>query len=151
MNVSHLGTTPAMIAAILLAAAATVAPGPVLAATPSVVNVELDEAGTGEVIKLDKTSVPAGKVTFDVTNASVMHEHELIVVKTPLKPEQFATNKDRSRIDEKKFKGAQELSDLKPDAKGKLAMDLKPGHYVLFCNIKNHFKDGMYAELTVTE
>ena len=29
-------------------------------------------------------------------------------------------------------------------------MNLTQGHYVLFCNIKNHFKGGMYAELTVT-
>jgi uncharacterized cupredoxin-like copper-binding protein len=133
--------------ALLLALAG----GPARAAAPSVVNVELDERGGGEVLRLDKASVPAGEVTFNVKNASMMNHHEMIVAKIPLTPDKFPTNKDKSKVDEKKFKGAKEVSDIKPSGDGKLTMKLTPGHYVLFCNIKNHFKDGMYAELNVTE
>src|SRR4051812_27419395 len=89
--------------AVLLALAA----GPARAAgEPTTVNVELDEQGTGEVLRLDKTSVPAGEVIFQVKNASMMHDHEMIVVKTPLTPDKFPANKDKSKVDEKKFKGA---------------------------------------------
>lgn len=121
-----------------------------LAAEPSVVQVELNNTGKVETMKLDRTSVPAGKVHFVVTNASFDDTHEMIIVKTDLTPAQFPTNKDGSKVDEKKFKGAKEVSDIKSGGTGTLDMNLKPGHYVLFCNIKNHFKGGMYAELTVT-
>ena len=74
----------------------------------------------------------------------------MIVVKTALTPDKFPTNADHSRVNEKKFKGAEEVSEIKPGDTGHLDTTLTPGHYVLFCNIKNHFKGGMYAELTVT-
>ena len=124
--------------------------GSAQAATPSVVKVQLDNTGKVETLKLDRTSVPAGIVRFEVTNASMDDTHEMIVVKTPLTPDKFPTNKDGSKVDEKSFKGAKEVSDIKSGGTGTLDMNLTAGHYVLFCNIKNHFKNGMYAELTVT-
>ncbi len=124
---------------------------PALAAAPTIVKVKLDNTGNMQMLAVDPVTVPAGKVEFDVTNASMDSEHEMIVVKTPLAPTQFPTNADRSRVEEKKFKSAKEVSELKPGDSGKLDATLTPGHYVLFCNVKNHFKDGMYAELTVTD
>ena len=124
--------------------------GSAQAATSSVVKVQLDNTGKVETLKLDRTSVPAGKVRFEVTNASMDDTHEMIVVKTPLTPDKFPANKDGSKVDEKSFKGAKEVSDIKSGGTGTLDMNLTAGHYVLFCNTKNHFKGGMYAELTVT-
>jgi uncharacterized cupredoxin-like copper-binding protein len=137
--------------ALLLAAPViALAVAPALAATPTVIKVKLDNTGNMQMLTLAPVTVPAGKVEFDVANASVDAEHEMIVVKTPLAPDQLPTNADRSRVDEDKFPGAEEVSELKPGTAGKLEATLAAGHYVLFCNIKNHFKDGMYAELTVT-
>lgn len=123
---------------------------PAFAAAPSVVQVELNNTGKMETMKLDRSSVPAGKVRFEVTNASFDDAHEMIVVKTELTPDKFPTNKDGSKVDEDKFSDAEEIEGIKSGGKGTLDMDLTQGHYVLFCNIKNHFKGGMYAELTVT-
>jgi uncharacterized cupredoxin-like copper-binding protein len=53
-------------------------------------------------------------------------------------------------VDEKKLKGIKELDDLKPGKDGTLTLNLKPGHYVVFCNEPGHFQAGMRAELTVT-
>ena len=121
-----------------------------LAAAPSVVQVELNNTGKMETMKLDRATVPAGMVRFEVTNASFDDAHEVIVVKTELAPEKFPTNKDGSKVNEDKFTGAEEVEGIKSGGKGTLDMNLTQGHYVLFCNIKNHFKGGMYAELTVT-
>ncbi len=123
---------------------------PALAATPAVVKVELNNTGKVETLKLDRATVPAGKVRFEVSNASFDNSHEMIVVKTDLTPDKFPTNKDGSKVNEDKFTGAEEVEGIKAGGKGTLDMDLTQGHYVLFCNIKNHFKGGMYAELTVT-
>ncbi len=123
---------------------------PALAAEPTVVHVTLDNMGDAEIMRLDRTSVPAGPVRFEVTNQSADQTHELIVVRTDLTPEQFPTTADARRVDEDRFQGAEELEDIRMGGAGELLLDLKPGHYVLFCNLKNHFKDGMNAELTVT-
>jgi len=124
---------------------------PAWADAPTVIKVDLDNTGSMQMLKLEPSTVTAGKVRFQVSNASVDSEHEMIVVKTPLTPDKFPTNADHSKVNEKKFKGAEEVSDIKPGDTGKLDTTLTPGHYVLFCNVKNHFKGGMYAELTVTK
>ena len=89
--------------------------------------VQLDNTGKVETLKLDRTSVPAGKVRFEVTNASMDDTHEMIVVKTPLTPDKFPTNKDGSKVDEKSFKGAKEVSDIKSGGTGTLDMISRQG------------------------
>ena len=73
---------------------------PALAAAPSVVQVELNNTGKMETMKLDRATVPAGMVRFEVTNASFDDAHEMIVVKTELAPDKFPTNKDGSKVNE---------------------------------------------------
>ena len=68
---------------------------------------------------------------------------------TALTPDQFPLAKAGDRVDEKKLKGIKELGDLKPGKTGAMTVDLKPGHYVVFCNQPGHFGHGMHAELTV--
>ncbi len=143
-----------LLALVPVAGLLTAAVGPTLAATTpanaTTVHVELGENGSMEMIKLDRASVPAGKVIFEVTNTSMVEPHEMIVVKTPLAPTQFPTTPDKSRVIEQKLKGAHEISGLQPGQSGKLTLDLAPGHYVLYCNVKNHFKDGMHTDFEVT-
>jgi hypothetical protein len=72
------------------------------------------------------------------------------VVRTDLTPAQFPTSPDGSRVDESRFQDAQEVEDIQMGGAGELLVDLAPGHYVLFCNLRNHFRNGMNAELQVT-
>jgi hypothetical protein len=74
----------------------------------------------------------------------------VLVVGTPLAPQQLPVEADGSRIDETKLEGVTELGDIDPGGSGTLTMSLQPGHYVLFCNEPGHFTAGMRAELTVT-
>jgi uncharacterized cupredoxin-like copper-binding protein len=123
---------------------------PVSAAAPTVVTVEMTDRQDGaQVMRLDRAEVPAGKVSFKVKNTSPDLVHEFLVVPTELTPDRFPTTKDGSRVDEKKLKGIKELGDLKPGKEGSLALNLKPGHYVVFCNEPGHFRGGMHAELTI--
>jgi uncharacterized cupredoxin-like copper-binding protein len=121
------------------------------AAPATVVRVTVDNTGSRESMKLDKATIPAGPVQFVVVNNSFDEEHEMIVARTDLVPARFPTTADGSRVLEDKFTGLEEVGEIKPHEEGKLAMSLQPGHYILFCNIKNHFKNGMYAELDVTQ
>jgi uncharacterized cupredoxin-like copper-binding protein len=103
-----------------------------------------------QLMKLDRSDVPAGKVMFRVKNTSPNEVHEFLIVPTQLAPDQLPMTRNGSRVDETKLKGIKELDDLKPGKDGTLTLNLKPGHYVVFCNEPGHFQAGMRAELTVT-
>jgi uncharacterized cupredoxin-like copper-binding protein len=100
-------------------------------------------------IKLDKTIVNAGKVTFIVKNVSKETIHEMLVApmkdKDALLPFVEADNK----VDEEKSGDLGEVSELDPGKSGSLTLDMKPGMYVLFCNVPGHYSAGMWATITV--
>jgi uncharacterized cupredoxin-like copper-binding protein len=122
----------------------------VRAATPTVVTVAMaNEPDGAQVMRLDRPEVPPGRVLFKVRNDSRDTVHEFLLVPTTLAPDQFPLTKAGDRVDEKKLKGIKELGDLKPGKGGAMTVDLKPGHYVFFCNQPGHFGHGMHAELRV--
>lgn len=134
-------------AAALMVAATTAS----FAATAPI-HVILDNKPSGEqVLSLDKKSVKAGKVTFDVSNISKDELHEFLVVKTKLAADKLPMNADGTRVDESKLKDIQELGDIDPGKSGTITLDLKPGHYVLFCNQPGHYTGGMETNFTITQ
>ena len=102
-------------------------------------------------VEIDKKTVKAGKVTFQVTNVSKDTIHELIV--SPIKNDQETLPylKDENRVDEEHGSHLGEVSELEPGQSGSLTVTLKPGSYALFCNIPQHYMDGMWTLLTVTK
>ncbi|WP_131114440.1 sulfocyanin-like copper-binding protein [Lichenihabitans psoromatis] len=96
------------------------------------------------------SSVPAGKVEFDVTNAAMKTGHEMILVKLASKSETLPLDPAKHRIDEKAIKSLGEVSNLKAGAVGVLKASVTPGDYMLICNIKGHYEAGMAAPFTVT-
>lgn len=87
----------------------------------------------------------AGKVTFVVKNAGKL-EHEMVVLKTNTPAGKLVVNA-KSRVSEKGSVG--EAGDIKPGQTKKLTLTLKPGKYVLLCNLAGHYKAGQYAGFTV--
>jgi len=43
-----------------------------------------------------------------------------------------------------------ETGDLVVAATKSLTVDLKPGHYVFFCNLPGHYQSGMHVDVTVS-
>ena len=109
------------------------------AAPASTVDAKLSE------FKIDASTAKAaaGKVTFTATNNGKT-EHELIVIRTD-KP--AADLGKGSRISEAGSVG--EVPSIAAGATKSNAIDLKPGHYALICNIPGHYMGGMHADLTV--
>jgi uncharacterized cupredoxin-like copper-binding protein len=100
-------------------------------------------------IKTDHESVPAGKVTFEVTNDSKDVIHEMLVAPVANADVVLPYNANENRVDEEAAKDLGEVSELDPGKSGALQLDLKPGTYVLYCNIPGHFMAGMWTTLTV--
>ena len=105
------------------------------------------KASLGEYfIKLDKSSVPAGPVRFNVSNDGKV-EHEFVVIKTNLAPAKLPVKGNEADEDVGPSPG--EIPSVKPGQNKTLAVTLKPGKYVLICNLPGHYKLGQYIGFTV--
>jgi len=100
-------------------------------------------------IRVDKSTVKAGAVTFDVTNwsRSVLHEVLVIAVDNPNAPLPY--DYAQARVPEEQVKVLGEAGDLEPNASKTLDLTLAPGSYLLVCNVPGHYAAGMVAALTV--
>lgn len=100
-------------------------------------------------VTLDKDTVSAGKVTFNVTNASKDMIHELIVGHLTDPAKQLPYVASDAKVDEEGSDHLGEVSELDPGKSGALILTLEPGTYVLYCNVANHYMAGMWTLLTV--
>jgi hypothetical protein len=90
------------------------------------------------------STVEAGAVTFKVRNTATIG-HEMVVIKTATKASKIKLENGRASE-----AGSVGEVELKAGKAGSLKLTLKPGHYVLLCNTGNHYKRGMYKDITVT-
>ncbi|OWY00007.1 hypothetical protein B6V75_17745 [Thioclava sp. F1Mire-8] len=161
--------------ALALAALPTLTITPAMAADPATVQVSLwdkgdnamddlgqlppmgfNMAGAGERVSkatmgvtATPAVVPAGKVTFEVKNDSKGTVHEMIVAPVKSATEELPYNKDEMRVDEEKAGHLGEVSELDPGQSGSLTVTLKPGEYILYCNIPGHYVMGMWTLVRV--
>ena len=87
------------------------------------------------------TSVPAGNVTFNATNVGQV-PHELMIERMPIKmdaPNQPNEDAAQGMID-----------DMGPGQSGSMTLNLKPGNYMLFCNVPGHYAMGQHTMFKVT-
>ncbi|MGA7308838.1 MAG: sulfocyanin-like copper-binding protein [Pseudolabrys sp.] len=105
----------------------------------------------GMSVRTNVASVKAGKVTFDVTNLSrsIVHEMIVVAVENPNAPLPYDYN--TGQIPEKQVKMLGETEEMQPNAEKTIAIDLKPGAYLLICNVPGHYAAGMWTPLTVTQ
>jgi uncharacterized cupredoxin-like copper-binding protein len=115
-----------------------------------VVNVKLWDQGSKMGITADRSRVKAGKITFDVENDSKTLVHEMLVVKVGGFDETLPYNPKTAKVYENRVADFGEVSELEPSQSGKLAVNLKPGKYLLVCNMPGHYKMKMYSDLVVT-
>jgi uncharacterized cupredoxin-like copper-binding protein len=101
-------------------------------------------------IAVSQDTVKAGETTFEVLNSSEDTIHEMIIARLKDLTQIFPYNENESRVEEDRIETLGEVSELDPAARGALRLDLKPGSYLLFCNIPGHFRAGMWTVFTVT-
>lgn len=135
-----------VVAALLVAAAAACSRGDA-APRGTLVGVHVSDFK----LSTKTSSVPAGYVTFRIRNTGpsthkfVVDRTDLVADALPLRANGITVNEDS-----KQLHAAGELGEIRLDSTRDLTLDLKPGHYVLFCNLEGHYRGGMYATLEVT-
>jgi uncharacterized cupredoxin-like copper-binding protein len=152
------------VAALVITVAAT---GP-SQATGSVVNVALWDKGADAPMPTDlglgmggdmskatmgisatPDSVKPGMVTFEVLNTSKDQIHEMIVAPLASTKKTLPYIANENRVDEDKEGDLGEVSELDPGKSGALRIEMKPGRYILYCNVPGHYVAGMWTLFTV--
>ena len=153
----RLGRGPSAATAVLLAAAAACGCGSddnsSSAQTPTAKTTTTARPAKGALAaRLDEWSVKpsarrvrAGTVKLTATNSGKT-AHELVVLRTD-KPAARLAKPGARRAPEAGNVG--EVGDLAAAKRGTTVLRLKPGHYVLICNLPGHWAAGMRADLTV--
>jgi uncharacterized cupredoxin-like copper-binding protein len=100
-------------------------------------------------IDVTPDTVKAGEVTFRAVNTSKSMIHEMIVVPVADVNTPLPYNESEQRVDEDAAGSLGEVSELDPGKSGTLTLTLKPGTYILFCNVEGHYMAGMWTLLTV--
>jgi uncharacterized cupredoxin-like copper-binding protein len=90
----------------------------------------------------------SGDVRLSVTNKGP-DQHELIVVRE--RGSRLPIRRDGVTVNEEQLEHATVglLEPGPPGSRRGLTLHLKPGRYVLFCNMSGHYLGGMHAELVV--
>ena len=129
--------------AACLALAATLSnAAPAQAATTTHVGVTLKEMS----VVLSTSTVPAGSVTFDVTNAGSV-EHEFVILRTDIAPGALPANAEQAG----KAAEIGHVDEIDPvtGTKSVTVDKMRPGFYILVCNKPGHYAAGMFASLYV--
>ena len=102
-------------------------------------------------IRTNVSAVKAGNIAFDIANLSrsIVHEVLVVAVDNPNAPLPYDFN--AAEVPEKQIKVIGEMEDMEPNAEKTLDLDLKPGSYLLICNLPGHYAAGMWTALTVNQ
>jgi uncharacterized cupredoxin-like copper-binding protein len=149
----------AILPALLILAACSSSASPSASSAPdesageTTIEVTLQEFS----IVLADSSVPAGTITFSVTNDGPDLIHEFVVIRTDLAPADLPVDDTTGAVDEsgEGLEVVDELEDVEVGSTVELTVDLEAGAYVLICNIDegtpdtSHYHQGMRTAFTV--
>jgi uncharacterized cupredoxin-like copper-binding protein len=134
------------------------------AASPSVAPSVSGPASTVRVtlgewsVATDVGEVPAGTVTFEVSNAGPDRAHEFVVLRTDIAPDDLPTDLDAAAIETTDgVERVGKIDAIPVGETGQLTLGLSPGRYVLLCNIndaveeESHYQFGMRTGFTVRD
>ena len=106
----------------------------------------------------DADSVPAGPVTFSVTNNGPEDVHEFVILRTDLDPGALPTDETGAVTEDAEgMQVVDEIEDLAIGATQEVTASLTAGKYVLLCNVYSaeeqeaHYQLGMRTPFTVTD
>ena len=125
-------------------------------AADTVFEVSMDDGSIG----LESASVEPGRRVIEVANVG-SEEHEVVVLRTPKAPDALAlglhgvsikysgdlvVGEDHAALG---HKHRNQVLGLLPGESQRYQIDLRPGHYVVYCQTSSHYLDGERTEFGV--
>ncbi len=93
-------------------------------------------------------SASAGTVTFNVSNDGTI-PHDFLVIKTDLAQDALPVNSSTLTVDESRVDVVARQPAIREESSVQVPADLMAGHYVLICNLADHYSAGMHVAFTV--
>lgn len=100
-------------------------------------------------ININRKSVPRGAVRFNVTNLASNLVHEVLVARLGDETKKLAYDESKSMADEDMLLTLGSVAEIEPRKSASLTLDLKPGKYILYCNLPGHYMAGMWTLIEV--
>ena len=140
--------TGALVVALALLGAVCAAPS-ATASDPTPTN-RIDVSMRDFKLKVSRSAVPAGVVVIRVHNRGPS-THEINVDRTDLPSGALPLKADGLTVDEDSpaLHRVDSIEQLNLGDSGDLKLRLKPGHYVLYCNLEGHYLGGMHVDFDV--
>lgn len=95
-----------------------------------------------------KTAAP-GHVRFDVTNLASNLVHEVIIARISDDDQLLPFDQGSNKVDEGAVRSLGSVSEIDPNKTASLTLDLKPGKYLLYCNVAGHYMAGMWTVIDI--
>lgn len=102
-------------------------------------------------ITVDSNDIHAGEVTLVAINDSKFLIHEMLIAPVRSTYSPLPYDNVNKRVDEDAAHSLGEVSELDPGQTGALRITLKPGTYILLCNVPGHYAMGMWTTIVVKE
>jgi uncharacterized cupredoxin-like copper-binding protein len=102
-------------------------------------------------ITVDSNDIHAGEVTLVAINDSKVLVHEMLIAPVRSTYSPLPYDNVHMRVDEDAAHSLGEVSELDPGQTGALTITLKPGTYILLCNVPGHYAMGMWTTIVVKE
>ncbi|MCH7578655.1 MAG: hypothetical protein IIB22_00225 [Chloroflexi bacterium] len=103
---------------------------------------------TDWVVSASPDSIPAGEITFAVSNEGNIG-HNLRIIKTDLPADALPLDSTGLAVDEGAVNVVAQSPELRSGETDEIITTLEAGSYVLICNIAGHYDAGMNAAFTV--
>lgn len=100
-------------------------------------------------INASPKAVRPGLVTFKVTNLASKIIHEVIVAKLPDGVDKLAYDEAATMVKEDTLQTFGSVKEIDPSRTAALSLTLKPGKYLLYCNLPGHYMAGMWTVIDV--
>ncbi|WP_248323879.1 MULTISPECIES: hypothetical protein [unclassified Caballeronia] len=114
----------------------------------AVANETIHVALGDDSIRLDTDRARAGRVSFEVTNVARSGTvHEFVVLSTNIDESRLPVR--NGQVVEGQLKKMGEVENVHNASSKRLSLNLRPGRYVLICNMPGHYAMGMHKTLTV--
>lgn len=93
--------------------------------------------------------VRPGLVTFKVTNLASKIVHEVIVARLPDDVAKLPYDEQAQMVKEDALQAFGSVKEIDPSRSAALTLTLKPGKYMLYCNLPGHYMAGMWTVIDV--
>ena len=100
-------------------------------------------------INASPRQVRPGPVTFKVTNLASKIVHEVIVARLPEGTTTLPYDEATMMVKENALQAFGSVNEIDPNRSAALTLTLKPGKYLLYCNLPGHYMAGMWTVIDV--